>query len=232
MTAIIHYWPLRYLAGPKAHPAFTTPSGRLGPCRGILPEGGVLDKLLENVECNLDAGMPRVAQVIATPDVFDINVVVVAPAGWPWLIESEPIAAVLEAVVPVDHLGTDHAERMVMTEMGTVTVVRNATIMVAIVAVVAMVVGYGAWLPLALHLLGPLLLPRLLLPLLLLFLLFLGFLRPLLFLLFLVLLLLVLLLPLPLGIGRRAHSHQPCRAEDSRHQHPVQDTDFHATPPW
>ena len=104
----------------------------------------MLDKSLEKVECNLDAGMPRVTQVIATPDVLDINVVVVAPAGWPGLIESEPIAAVLEAVVPINHLGTDHAERVVMTKMGTVTVVRNATIMVAIVAVVAMVAGNGA----------------------------------------------------------------------------------------
>ncbi|HUZ04607.1 MAG TPA: hypothetical protein VMU62_04565 [Acidobacteriaceae bacterium] len=51
------------------------------------------------------------------------------------------------------------------------------------------------------------------------------------FLLFLVLLLLVLLLRLPLGIGRHAHSHQPRRAQDNRHNHPVQNTDFHVRPP-
>jgi len=187
--------------------------------------------------------MPRVIQVIATPDVFDIDVVVVAPADGPWLIESEPIAAVLEAVVSLDHLGTDHAKRVVMTKMGTVTVVRNAAIMVAIVpfAVVAMVVGNGASLLLAsLLLLGPLLLlfilasllflPRLRLPLLLIFFLLLGLLRPLLLLLLLVLFLLVLSLPLLLGIGRYAHPHQPRRAQDSRHHHPVQNTHFHFTP--
>ncbi len=188
------------------------------------PEG-VLAKSLENVECNLDAGMPRVIQVIATPDVFDINVVVVAPADGPWLIESERIAAVLEAVVPLHHPGTDHAKRVFMAKMGTVMVVRNAAIMVAIVplAVVATVVGDGAsLLPASLRLLPGIRLPLLL---------FLGLLRPLSFLLFLVLLLLVLLPPLPLGIGRHAHSHQPRRAEDSRHHHPVQNTDFHVMPP-
>ena len=77
-----------------------------------------------------------------------------------------------------------------------------------------------------------LLLPRLHLPLLLLFLLFLGFLRPLLFLLFFVLPQLVLLLLLPLGIGRYGHSHQPRRADESHHHHPVQDTNFHAMPPY
>ena len=83
----------------------------------------VLAKSLEQVKCDANAGMPRVVKVIAASDVFDINVVVVAPAGWPWLIESKPIAAVLEAVVPLDHLGTDHAKRVVMTKMGTVIVV-------------------------------------------------------------------------------------------------------------
>ena len=77
-----------------------------------------------------------------------------------------------------------------------------------------------------------LLLPRVLLPLLLLFLLFLGFLRPLLFLLFFILPQLVLLLLLPLGIGRYAHSHQPRRADQSHHHYPVQDTNFHAMPPY
>ena len=90
--------------------------------------------------------MPPVVQVIAAPNVLDINVVVVAPAWWPWFIISEPIAAVLEALIPVVHPGTAHAERVAMTKIGTVTVVRNATIMVAIVpvaveAVVATVVS-------------------------------------------------------------------------------------------
>lgn len=171
----------------------------------------------------MNAGIPRVAQVIPTPDVFDINVVVVAPPDGPWLIESERIATVLEAVVPVDHPGAAHAKRVVMTKMGAVTGVRNAAIMVAIVAVaviaiVATVVGNGASpllasllllgrLLLLLILASLLLLPRLHLPLCLLFFLLLGVLRPLLLLLFLTLLLLMLLLPLFLGIGRYAHSY-------------------------
>jgi hypothetical protein len=52
------------------------------------------------------------------------------------LIEPEPIAAVLETIIPTDHLRTDHAERVFVTEMGTVTGVRNTAVMVAVVATV------------------------------------------------------------------------------------------------
>ncbi len=89
----------------------------------------MLVKLLEHAERDLSAGKPQVAQVIAAIDELDINGVVVAPAYWPSLIEPEPIAAVLEAVIPADHLGTDHVERVAMTEMGTVIGVRNAAIL-------------------------------------------------------------------------------------------------------
>jgi len=111
---------------------------------------GVLDESLEHVECNANARTPQVVQIIGAPLVDDINVVVVVPAHWPSYIEPEPIAAVLEAVIPADHLGTHHVERVVMTEMGTVMVVRNAAIMVAVVATVG---SNGPWLLLVLHLL-------------------------------------------------------------------------------
>lgn len=113
------------------------------------PEG-VLDESLEYVEGKAEAGMPHVEHIIDAINVFDIKVVVVVPAGWPPFIEPEPIAAVLEAVIPVDHLGTHHVERVAMTEMGTVMVVRNAAIMVAVVATV---VCNGLWLLLVLRLL-------------------------------------------------------------------------------
>ena len=54
----------------------------------------------------------------------------------------------------------------------------------------------------------------------------------LLFLLFVALLRLLLLLLLLLGVGRYAHPTQQHRADDSRHQHPVQDPNLHGTPPW
>ncbi len=84
------------------------------------PEG-VLDESLEYVEGKAEAGMPQVEHIIDAINVFDIKVVVVVPAFWPSFIEPEPIAAVLEAVIPVDHLGTPHVERVAPTEMGTVT---------------------------------------------------------------------------------------------------------------
>jgi len=128
-----------------------SPLGATHPARAdwIVPEG-VLDKSLEHVEGNLNAGKPQVAQIIGSINVLDINGVVVAPAFWPSLIEPEPIAAVLEAVIPADHLGTDHVERVAVTEMGTVAVVRNAAIMVAVVATV---VSNSLWLLLVLRLL-------------------------------------------------------------------------------
>jgi hypothetical protein len=111
------------------------------------PEG-VLDKSLEDVEGKAEAGMPYVEHIIGAINVFDITVVVVVPANWPSLIVSEPIAAVLEAVIPADHLGTPHVEGVVVTEVRTVADVRNAAIMVAVVpvatvAVIATVVGSG-----------------------------------------------------------------------------------------
>ena len=97
---------------------------------------GVPDESSEYGKRNVDAGMPQVVHIIETINIFDIKVVVVAPAGWPSFIESERKAAVLEAVIPANQLGTHHVERVVMTEIGAVTVVRNAAIMVAVVATV------------------------------------------------------------------------------------------------
>ena len=94
--------------------------------------------------------MPQVEHIIDAINVFDIKVVVVVPAYWPSFIEPEPIAAVLEAVIPFDHLGTPHVERVATAEMGTVTGVRNAAI------VAATVVSNGLWPLLVLRLLGAL----------------------------------------------------------------------------
>jgi hypothetical protein len=96
--------------------------------------------LSEHVEGNLYAGIPQVAQKVGAINVLDIKVVVVAPANWPSLIIPERITAVLEAVISADHLGVPHVEGMVVTEVGTVTSVRNAPIMAAIVPVATVVV--------------------------------------------------------------------------------------------
>src|SRR5208337_5051254 len=106
---------------------------------------------LEYVEGKAEAGMPQVEHIIDAINVFDIKVVVVVPAFWPSFIEPEPIAAVLKAVIPLDHLGMPHVERVAPTEVGTVTVVRNAAIVAA-----ATVVSNGLWVLLALRLLGAL----------------------------------------------------------------------------
>jgi len=114
------------------------------------PEG-VLDESSEYVEGKAEAGMPQVEHIIDAINVFDIKVVVVVPAYWPSFIEPEPIAAVPETVIPFDHLGTPHVERVAPTKMGTVTGVRNAAIVAA-----APVGSNGLWPLLVLRLLGAL----------------------------------------------------------------------------
>jgi hypothetical protein len=88
----------------------------------------------EDAEGNVHAGMPKVVHIIGAIDVFDITVVVVVPAYGPSLIVPERVAAVLEAVIPADHLRTPHAEGVSPAEMGTVIGVRNAAILAAAVA--------------------------------------------------------------------------------------------------
>jgi hypothetical protein len=80
--------------------------------------------------------MPQVEHIIDAINVFDIKVVVVAPAVWPSSIVPEPIAAVLEAVIPTNELGMPHVERVATAKMLTVTVVRNAAIMAGVAATV------------------------------------------------------------------------------------------------
>ena len=84
----------------------------------------------------MNTGMPQVIHIIGTILVYDITVVVVVPTYWPSLVVPEPIAAILEAVIPADHLWTPHVERVALTEMGTVIGVGNAAILVAVVAMV------------------------------------------------------------------------------------------------
>ena len=124
--------------------------GRLFDC-ALGFQSGIIRQSLEYVEGKAEAGMPQVEHIIDAINVFDIKVVVVVPAFWPSFIEPEPIAAVLKAVIPLDHLGMPHVERVAPTEVGTVTVVRNAAIVAA-----ATVVSNGLWVLLALRLLGAL----------------------------------------------------------------------------
>lgn len=83
----------------------------------------------------MNAGTARVAEVVGIIHVLHINVVGIGPIRWPGFVVSEPIAAVLKAIVPGDHSGTDHSERVGISKMGLVTSVRNPAIMVAVVPV-------------------------------------------------------------------------------------------------
>ena len=63
----------------------------------VAPEAGWERWLEHHADGNLIAGIRRIAQVILTVDVVDVNVVGVIPAYRPRLNEAEPVAAVLEA---------------------------------------------------------------------------------------------------------------------------------------
>lgn len=80
--------------------------------------------------------MPYVKHVIPAINVFDITVIVVAPTDRPSLVVSERVAVILEAVIPADHPGTPHVERVVVAEMGTVIGVGNSAIVATTTATV------------------------------------------------------------------------------------------------
>ena len=117
-----------HLGTPHVEPVLMTEMGTVIDVRNAAVMGAV-NAVAEEVERNVHAGMPQVVHVIGAITVFDITVVVVVPAYWPSFIVPERIAAVLEAVIPADHLGMPHVERVFMAEMGTVIGIRNAAIL-------------------------------------------------------------------------------------------------------
>src|SRR5271169_4147806 len=120
------------LGGLKPEDTFGVPSGRPGrPAPLNLSPKGALDKPLEDAQGDVNTRMHQIIHIVISVGIFDINVVVVAPAYRPRLVVPEPVAAVLEAIVPADPSGTSHVEGVVVTEMGTVTGIRNTAILAA-----------------------------------------------------------------------------------------------------
>src|SRR5580692_11736129 len=90
----------------------------------IFPKAATSDH--DNDDAN--AGMEWVIQKVPSVDVVNINVVGVKPAHWPRLTESEPVASVLEARLPLDNdRAVDH-EHVLAAEICPKTVVRNAAV--------------------------------------------------------------------------------------------------------
>src|ERR1035438_2079386 len=123
--------------------------------------------LLVHVDCDCDPvpGVPAVVQVIAVFGVNDIHVIVVVPIVrpvlWPWIHETEPKAAVLEARVssiqlhrvPVD------AEPVIRTKVATITVIWNTVAVVAATLLPVTVLGLPGTCAMLLTWLHPLPLP-------------------------------------------------------------------------
>jgi hypothetical protein len=74
------------------------------------------------------AGIVRVVHVIAAVDVIHVDLVCVVPADRPWLNESKPITAVLEARVTADHDGGANAEFVFTAKIGMKAVVWDAAV--------------------------------------------------------------------------------------------------------
>ena len=77
---------------------------------------------------NSNAGIIRVVQVISAINIIDVNVVGVVPTFRPRLNKSEPITAVLEAGISINHLRTADMESMLAPKVGTEVGVRYAPI--------------------------------------------------------------------------------------------------------
>ena len=102
-------------------------------------------------------GIPAVVQVIAVIRVDDVHVVVVVPivgpVFWPWVHETEPKAAVLEAriaAIQLHRIAVD-AEPMILPKVATIAVIWNAVAVIAAallpVAVFGLPVGCPMLLP-------------------------------------------------------------------------------------
>src|SRR5579864_3577190 len=83
----------------------------------------------------MKAWMPAVEHIIVPIDVFNIHVVIIVPASWPSLDESERITVVGEAVISAIKAGVPHVERVVMAKMLAVMVISNSTVMVSVVSI-------------------------------------------------------------------------------------------------
>ena len=112
-------------------------------------DGTALDEALVYVDgdCDPVPGVPAVVQVIAVFGVNDIHVIVVVPIVrpvlWPWVHETEPKAAVLEARVPSIqlHRVPVDAEPVIRTKVATITVIWNTVAVVAATLLPVTVLG-------------------------------------------------------------------------------------------
>jgi hypothetical protein len=76
-------------------------------------------------ECNVDAGIRRVAQIIHAVNLDHKNILRVEPVAGPRVNESEPIATVLEAVIPAV-IGLADTKPVFPSKTSLETVVGNA----------------------------------------------------------------------------------------------------------
>src|SRR5450759_2936655 len=81
-----------------------------------------------DAECNVDAGIRRVAQVIHAVNVDYINILRVEPVAWPCAHEAERIAAIFETAITVIALGD--AKPVFLSKIRLETVIGNAAVTV------------------------------------------------------------------------------------------------------
>lgn len=76
----------------------------------------------------MHAGIIRVAEIILASYIVNVNVVRVIPIGGPRLNESEPISAVLEAGISVNHSWASDTELVRAAKIRTETRVWNSAV--------------------------------------------------------------------------------------------------------
>src|ERR1017187_7964701 len=83
------------------------------------------EPLFRNAECNVNARIHRVAQVVHAVNLDHKNVLRVQPVAWPQIYKFEPIAAVLEAMIPAV-IGLTDAKPVFLSKLGLVPIFGNA----------------------------------------------------------------------------------------------------------
>jgi hypothetical protein len=112
-------------------------------------DGPALDEPLVHVDGDCDSipGIPAVVHVIAVLGVDDVYIIVVVPIVGPvfrpWVHETEPKAAVLEARIPAVqlHRVPVNAEPVIRTKAHAITVIRNAVAVVTATLLPVAVLG-------------------------------------------------------------------------------------------
>ena len=102
MNAVLKSWSTTLIEGQEAVRRFAHSHKKFKNGTLAISRAYAAEKKLENVDRKTQSRAYAVVHVILAVGVIHVDVIVVAPANWPRLNESEVVAAVCEAMTVVD----------------------------------------------------------------------------------------------------------------------------------